>query len=472
MNYFLNEFVLDLQKNGVFITKEQAEEMFLPVKELVEDVHHTASLTDLVSVLVDSYQDRITSILNNRDLIPGYLIALQVGDMNIQFMDGFRDFKKKERITENSLFDIASCSKLFTQIIIYNLVHEGAFSFDSKIGDLDKRFTYLEHLKVGDITEFLVEFKTDKGLDEVKDLEEFYKYLYHVKMNSKKKYNYNDIGMMVLKEVMEVVTGKSYLELLDKYIISKLDLKNTFAAVLEERLIDVTATPNADIGFVNDPKSIILGGTSGHAGIFANGEDLLTVSKNLFVSPEFFPSCYVKDLYEENCKNSSRAKMGNVFIRHKDGLSRSFVSNLQSSTSFQVQGSTRTTFGASKFVLSDGSKYINSNAILLNPCSMDLEYAKDLERKINVELFEKWVESDPLSRPFSHYSYTRLVRNLNISGKQMQVVDPRLMVDRKLTSDLIMTILSELSLKLMFLDQLLKFYENRYEEVKILKKSK
>lgn len=472
MNNFLNEFVLDLQKNGVFLTMDQAESMFLPVEELVDDFYSICSVKDLVSVLVGSYKSRICSILDNRDLIPGYLIALQVGDINIQIMDGFRDFKNLEKITENSLFDIASCSKLFTQIIIYNLVHEGVISFDSKLGDLDNRFIYLSHLKIRDITEFLVEFKTDKRLDEVDSLDEFYKNLYTVRIKNQKKYNYNDIGMMVLKEVIESVTGKSYSELLDKYIISKLDLKNTFYSVPNERIMDVTATPNADFGFANDPKSIILGGVSGHAGIFANGEDLLVISKNLFLNPDFFPSSYVKDLYEVNRKNCARARMGNVFIRHKDGLAQSFVSNLQSNTSFQVQGSTRTTFGASKFVLSDGSKYINSNAILFNPCSMDLDYAKDLEKKINVGLFEKWVESDPLSRPFSHYAYTRLIRNLNISGKQMQVVDPRLMVDRKLTSDLIMVVLSELSLKLMFLDSLIKRREKAREEVKILKKSK
>lgn len=41
--------------------------------------------------------------------------------------------------------------------------------------------------------------------------------------------------MMILKDVLEKVSGKTFEELFDEYIINKLNLKNTFLKVEEDR---------------------------------------------------------------------------------------------------------------------------------------------------------------------------------------------------------------------------------------------
>ena len=70
--------------------------------------------------------------------------------------------------------------------------------------------------------------------------------LYSVNVIDIGEYNYNDIGMEIIKEVMEKVTNKSYNDLLKEYIIEKLSLKDTFLVVPNSDLGRVTATPNAD----------------------------------------------------------------------------------------------------------------------------------------------------------------------------------------------------------------------------------
>lgn len=51
--------------------------------------------------------------------------------------------------------------------------------------------------------------------------------LFNMKVVSTGKYNYNDMGLMLMKEVMENVTGETYDALVDKYLIKSLNLKDT-----------------------------------------------------------------------------------------------------------------------------------------------------------------------------------------------------------------------------------------------------
>ena len=79
-------------------------------------------------------------------------------------------------------------------------------------------------------------------------------------------YNYNDMGLMIMKEVMEKVTGKKYNELFEEYIIKPYGLYETHLIVPKEKIHLVIGTPNMD-GSVNDLKANVLGGYSGHAGV-------------------------------------------------------------------------------------------------------------------------------------------------------------------------------------------------------------
>jgi len=103
---------------------------------------------------------------------------------------------------------------------------------------------------------------------------------------------------------------------------------------------------------------------------------------------------------------------------------------------------------------------------------MDDSYVKCLEKKINRSLFEKWVQSDPLSLPDAHYEYQHFVKNFVVDDKQFQIIDPRLTIDRTKICGPGLKLLEELSIKLMFLEKLLMKYEKTNEKVKIIEKLK
>lgn len=467
----IEKFIEDLKKNGIQMDSSKLGEVLAEVKEVVK-TKKDYTKEEMVSHLLEQFTVDVGNVLNDRNLIPGYNVAVQVGNIKAQIMDGYTDYTKEHKISEKSLFDIASCTKMFTQIIAYNLINDGVFEFKTPVQELDSRFTNLGNLTIGDITTFNSEFRTPGRIEDSETKEEAFQKLYNTSVVSTEKYNYNDIGMMILKEVMESVTGLTYEELLDKYIISKLGLKDTFVNIPENRIQDLTATPNNKIGLVNDPKAVVLGGYSGHAGVVANANDLLKVGAAVFNEEKLVPEELLQDVYTRGFYDDRRGIMGNTYVYHEQGINKSFVSGNESKESFRAQGSTRNVFGASKFVLRNGI-YVNSNAILLNPASMDLEYAKELEKIINERALANWLKKDPINNTEVNFRVNSFIKDFKVDNTRFKLLDARTMAGLGKTSDPITEMIATLSLKLMFLDTLLKQYETEKDkniEVNIVNK--
>lgn len=122
-------------------------------------------------------------------------------------------------------------------------------------------------------------------------------------------YNYNDMGLMLMKEVMEKVTGKKYNELFEEYIIKPYGLYETHLIVPEEKIHLVIGTPNMD-GSVNDLKANVLGGYSGHAGVRVTSDDLIKLGQAINRDYEL-----KNGLYVPNDKMKIRSeKIGNAYL--------------------------------------------------------------------------------------------------------------------------------------------------------------
>ena len=461
MNNLIEEFLIDIKNNGIQMNHENILTLLEDVKNIITK-NKDCTKEEMVESIIQQFTQDTAHILNDRNLIPGYNIALQVGNIQVQIMDGYTNYQELKQIDEQSLFDIASCSKLFTQIIAYNLIKENIFSFSTKISDIDPRFTNLKDLTIKDITRFNVSLNTDKRIDLLQTKEEAYDVLFNTQVLTKDKYNYNDIGMIILKEVMENITNKNYETLLNEYIFSKLNLNDTFVNLPKDRYPNLTGTPNNKLGLINDPKAIVLGGYSGHAGIISNAKDLLTLASNLLGSESISP--YQEHLYTPGI-SEIRGIMGNTYTYHKNGLNSSFVSNNEPKKTFRVQGSTRTSFGTSKFVLKKES-YITSNTILLNPSSMNPEYAKKLQDETNKKDLEQWLKKDPQNNNENNFKPTNVSRNFKTNNQEYTSIDPRKIVSIGKTTDPITEKIAVLNLKLMFLETVLQNYETTNEKHK------
>lgn len=451
MNYdkIFENFLDQVQKEGTYATREQLAEATKKMLEIVK-ANKEATPEELVEAVIED-NAKFLEEMRTTYPVPGYTVGMKVGNINVKLYGGYLD-ETKRKMPEDALFDIASITKFYTQIVAYNLIKEGIFSYEDKIKDLDPRFTQVGDLTVGDVLTFTTEFKTPGRLSEKETISEVKECLYNMDVVATQKYNYTDMGMMLMKEVMENVTGKSYEDLLKDYIIDKLALKDTHLVIPSSKIERLTGTPNAKYGMVNDPSALSVGGYSGHAGIKVTSDDLIRLGKG-FLSGTVFPIERQKDaytpgisLYPEGGK-ANRGIMGNTYTAHEKGLAITYIDKLSPIKSFACQGSTRTQLTIEPDSVS---------TILLNPNSMGIERAKEEEARINSARQAKG------QAPLSLVKELTFDRNGN--KVKYQFIDARQMAPDSKTMEPVITINAITSLRLRFLNEVIKEYDRNYQK--------
>lgn|SRR5574344_148704 len=238
-----------------------------------------------------------------------YLRDQNTGDYKITFLGGKNN--TGGLVDNNTKFDIASVTKMFTLLLTFKLVENGFFNLDDKIADLDSRFKGLDDFTINDILKLCGELYTNGNPKDGKTVEEANKILetIYLKDNDRSRNLYTDLGGIVLSKVIEkIVSEKSgknvtYAEIMDKYIIKPFNLDMTGFNPINDNL----AGNGNSIGLVHDPKSRALGGAVGSAGIFTNSNDLAKLAKEMF-TVNYTNYNYIKNLVSKD----NLIKMGTV----------------------------------------------------------------------------------------------------------------------------------------------------------------
>ncbi|MFZ4740336.1 MAG: glycoside hydrolase family 3 N-terminal domain-containing protein [Bacteroidales bacterium] len=114
-------------------------------------------------------------------------------------------------------------------------------------------------------------------------------------LNEKEEYEYSDLGFYLLKELVEKITEKSFEQYLNEQFYIPLGLRYTcFNPLNSTKLENIIPTENDTIfrkqlirGYVHDPGAAMLGGVSGHAGLFSNAGDLAIIFQLLLQHGEY-----------------------------------------------------------------------------------------------------------------------------------------------------------------------------------------
>lgn len=441
------EFLEEIKLEGTYASMDEIREVSKVMLEIIKK-KKDATPEELVEEIITENINQLKEIKRNYP-IPGYTVGMSVGDINVKIVGGNRNHTG-ESMPEDALFDIASMTKFYTQIIAYNLMKEKVFNYYDKIIDLDSRFQNVGNLTVGQVLRFGVEFRTMGRISEKTTIEKALECLYEMKVVSTENYNYNDMGMMLMKEVMEKVTGKTYDELVEKYITNPLNLKDTYLVVPKKEISRLTGSANASIGYVNDPSALAVGGYSGHAGVVASSDDLIKLGKGVedeaILSKEALKAAYIPGIKD------NRGIMGNTYTSHKQGIDMSYVDILEPITNFAIQGSTRCQMNIGRNSVS---------TICLNPASMGLERAIIEQERVNVNRIKNNQAPLQLVKSFEFYH----------EGKKVtyDLVDARLMAPSAKTVEPITTQNAKLTLRLRFLDKVMKEYDTN-AKVKVMKK--
>lgn len=207
----------------------------------------------------------------------------------------------RKKMTEDTIFDLASCTKLFTAIATLKLVEQRQINLSDDITKYAPQFTELKGTTIYDLLTF-EPLATKDRVDKAGSIEEAEQILFtaYKKEMSYGSNIYNDFAPMVLKYAIEKASGMKYEAYLLKEVLKDLDMKNTFVQIPEEKKNKVAngnydgryfkdgnflIRTKAEPGISTDDKARVLGQPmgilSGHAGLFTNVEDMTKLQKAL-----------------------------------------------------------------------------------------------------------------------------------------------------------------------------------------------
>jgi len=363
----------DIQKN--LYKQEDYLKLLRNVVEVLKD--KDASLDELRRKLYE--KSNLESLLKDfflkRKMAPGAVISygtknfqetLTIGNKQEVVMENGILVPKNEEMREDTIFDLASTTKMFTSICILKLVQDGLLNLNDELVKYAPEFKNLKGLTILELLTF-EPLQTPRRIDSTEDMEEAEKILFAAERREVPKGAgiYNDVAPMTLKYVIEKITGMHYSDFLKQEVLDKLAMEDTLVNIPQEKIARV-ANANYDgrlyqdgnyiirnkalKGIATDDKARILGQPegilSGHAGLFSTTTDMTKLDRALIENKIL--NLNIRDMMAKNrrgyafikpdgTKNYSQYFGMLVYSKNPD-LSSSEVAHSLSGKSFAAAG--------------------------------------------------------------------------------------------------------------------------------------
>ncbi len=302
----------DITQQGLY-SKKQYYDLLKPVAQLISK-NSSLSLQEMRDYLfrASKIEEKIQEFIYKKEMIPGMVFSYGTNNYKETVIVGNRQevslddngnlIPNVEEMTEDTIFDLASITKIFTSISILKLVQNKQIKLDDKITKYVPEFKNLKDVTIFDLITFSVPLKTNSRVDKANSKEEAEKILFDIEVDrqSENKRPYTDMGAMVLKYVIERASSMNYYSYIDNNILKPAKMKDTHTAVPKMKLDRVASTnfdgkyykdgnfsitTNVSKGIVYDPKARIMGQPkgelSGHAGLFSTASDMTNLAKNI-----------------------------------------------------------------------------------------------------------------------------------------------------------------------------------------------
>lgn len=197
---------------------------------------------------------------------------------------GYRQIKPlKHIITEDTLFDLASLSKVVsTSMVALKLIEAGKICPDDKIGkflsytgnyancEIKHLMTHTSGLPSG-LPLFCLTHKNGDVINSILESEPLYKVGNDV--------CYSCMGYIVLQRILETAGNESLDNLAHKYVFTPLSMNNTCYNPNCENVAATELYPHNQewaTGHVHDENAYFLGGVAGNAGVFSTLDDMIS----------------------------------------------------------------------------------------------------------------------------------------------------------------------------------------------------
>lgn len=187
---------------------------------------------------VQNIDSLLTTFYNNGNLNGNVLIA-ERGQIIYNKSFGFSNESTKEKLNENSIFELASVSKQFTAMAIVMLKEKGKLDYEDKISKYIPELSEYSNITIRNLlnhTSGLPDYMEimDSTFDKSKTatnndiISTFAKLKPQVLFEPNTKWEYSNTGYALLASIIEKVSGISYGDYLNKAIFKPLKMTNTF----------------------------------------------------------------------------------------------------------------------------------------------------------------------------------------------------------------------------------------------------
>lgn len=320
---FLDSYVDELySRQNVGLSQEQmglfTKKQYYELLRSVSDIYYKnpdLSISEMRQQLLEKsgVLESLKDFVNKKEMVPGLVVSygtpnyketLVIGNRQEVSTDNFGNLVPScEKMTEDTIFDLASITKIFTSFCILILAQKGEINLNDEIVKYCPQFKNLKGVTIFDLLSFRVPLKTNGRIDKATSFSQAIDLLNDIEIDQnfdKNKNPYTDMGAMVLKYVIEEVSNMSFYDFVEENILVPLNMTDTHVMIPNYKLNRVASTNfdgkyykdgNFTIsseprkGAVFDPKARILyqesGNLSGHAGLFSSAHDMTSLAKGV-----------------------------------------------------------------------------------------------------------------------------------------------------------------------------------------------
>jgi CubicO group peptidase (beta-lactamase class C family) len=255
------------------------------IGHLVQDV-----LDYKKSVKIDSF---FRTKFKNRSF-NGTVLFAENGRIIYKNAYGYSNFRSKQSLTVNSVFQLASVSKPITACAVMLLHEKGKLNLDDDVREFFPEFPYkditvrllLTHRSgLPDYMYFVEQYWPSRRMPvtnhDVLDLMILYKpYRYY---RPDRRYNYSNTNYCLLALIIEKISGMPFADFMQQQIFEPLGMHHTY--VLDHQALKYFDEPQLVAGYAKNGRMAennYLNGVVGDKGIYSTVEDLLIWDRALY----------------------------------------------------------------------------------------------------------------------------------------------------------------------------------------------
>ena len=285
---------------------------------------------------------KIDSLVNygiKENMMPGaQVLVARKGKIIYNKAFGYHTQEKINKVSENDIYDLASLTKILATLpMVMKLVDDSTISLDTKISELLPEYfaTNKENITVKEMLSHYARIKSwipfyletldslnlpdkkyysksksnDFEIQVANDLyvrndmkDSIYLKIKESELYNRLRYKYSDLPFYILKEFLERHHNKQFKDLVQNDLYQLIGANRTTFLPLEKFTLDIIPPTEIDQyfrmqkihGFVHDQGAALLGGVSGHAGLFSNANDIAKIMQMYLWNGSYGNDQYIK----------------------------------------------------------------------------------------------------------------------------------------------------------------------------------